>query len=120
MKSSASAGENSGSQSRTTTGLQSGPDAFDESRFIMTFLTIFHVTKILCCLRLVLEGKKGKEIPALSRLELLEKFLVNIFTLSDAEGNTYRPLNRGSIANLPLFRTILAIHKKPKNQVSGK
>ena len=24
----------------TTTGIQSGPDAFDKSRFVMTFLTI--------------------------------------------------------------------------------
>ena len=74
----------------------------------------------ICRLRLVLEGKKSKEIPALSRLELLEKFLMNIFALSDAECNTYGSLNRGSIANLPLFRTILAIHKSRKIQVSGK
>ena len=32
--------ESPGSQFlRTTTGIQSGPDAFDESRFVMTFLT---------------------------------------------------------------------------------
>ena len=42
--------------------LESGPDAFDESRFVMTFLTILGVTKILCSFRLVLEGKIGKEI----------------------------------------------------------
>ena len=55
----------------------SEPDAFDKSRFIMTFLTILGVTEILCCLRLVLEGKTGKEIPELSRLEFLEKFSAN-------------------------------------------
>ena len=44
LKSLASMYESSGSQFqflRTNTGIQSGPDAFDESRFVMTFLTIF-------------------------------------------------------------------------------
>ena len=40
---------------RTTTGIQSEPDAIDESRFIITFLTILVVTEI-CSSRLVLEG----------------------------------------------------------------
>ena len=31
---------------------------------------------------------------------------------ADAEGNTSGPLNRGGIADLPLVRTILAIHQK--------
>ena len=80
--------ESSGSQFfRTTTGIQSGPDAFDESRFVMTFLTILGVMEI-CSFRLVLEGKTGKEIPESSRFEFLEKFLVNNFALSDAEDNT--------------------------------
>ena len=74
LKSSASTYESSGSQFfRTTTGIQSGPDAFDESRFIMTFLTILGVIEILCSFRLVLEGKTSKEIPESSRLEFLEK-----------------------------------------------
>ena len=72
---------------RTTTGILSGPDAFDESRFAMTLLTILGVTEILCSFRLVLEGKTGKEIPESSRLEFLEKFLANNFALSDAEHN---------------------------------
>ena len=67
--------QSSGSQFfRTTTGIQSGPDTFDESRFVMTFLTILGVGEILYSFRLVLEGKTGKEIPESSRLELLEKF----------------------------------------------
>ena len=45
---------------RTTTGIQSGPDAFDESRFVITFLTILGIKEILCSFRLVLEGKTGK------------------------------------------------------------
>ena len=95
FKSSASMYESSGSQFfRTTTGIQSGPDAFDGSRFIMIFSTILGVTEILCSYRLVLEGKMGKEIPESSRLEFLEKFLANNFALSDAEDNTYGPLNR--------------------------
>ena len=47
---------------RTTTGIQSGSDAFDDSRFGMTFLIILGVTEIYSY-RLVLEGKTGKEIP---------------------------------------------------------
>ena len=71
--------ESSGSKFfRTTTGIQSGPDAFDESRFIMTFLTILGVTEILCSFRLFLKGKTGMEITESSRLEFLEKFLANI------------------------------------------
>ena len=72
--------ESSGSQFfRATTGIQSGPDAFDESRFGMTFFTILGVMEILCSSKLVLEGKTGKEIPESPRLELLEKFLANNF-----------------------------------------
>ena len=36
---------------------------------------------------LVLEGKTVKDIPKLSRLEFLDKFLANNFALSDAEDN---------------------------------
>ena len=32
-------------------------DAFDESRFVLTFLTILGVTKVLCSFKLVLEEK---------------------------------------------------------------
>ena len=78
----------------------------------MTFLTILGVTEILRSFKLVLEGEAGKEIPELSRLEFLEKFSANNFGLSDAEDNTSRPLNRGGIADLPLFRTLLAICQK--------
>ena len=107
--------ESSGSQFfKTTTGIQSGPDAFDESRFVMTLLTILRVMEILCSFRLVLEGKTGKEIPESSRLEFLEKILANNFALSDAEGNTSGPLNRGGIAGLPLLRTLLAICQKSR------
>ena len=113
LRSLASMYESSGSQFfRTTSGIQSGPDAFGESRFVMTFLNILGVIEILCSFRLVLEGKTGKEIPESSRLEFLEKFLANIFALSDAEDNTFGPLNRGDIADLPLLRTLLAICQK--------
>ena len=78
----------------------------------MTFLTILRDTEILCSLKLVLEGKTGKEIPESSRLEVLEKFSANNFALSDAEDNTSSPLRRGGIADLPLLRTLLAIHQK--------
>ena len=98
---------------RINTGIQAGPGAFDESRFIMTFLIILGVTEILCSFRLVLEGKSGKGIPEPSRLELLGKFLANNFALSDTEDNTFGPLNRVSIANLPSLRNY-SIRNSPK------
>ena len=105
--------ESSGSQIfRTTTGIQSGQDAFGKSRFVMTFLTILGVTEILCSFRLVLERKTCKEIPESSRLEFLKKFSANNFALSDAEDNTSGPLNRGSIEDIPSLRTLLAIQQK--------
>ena len=58
------------------------------------------------------ELKTSKESHESSRLEFLEKFLVNNFALSDVEDNTYGPLNRGGITDLPLFGTLLAIHQK--------
>ena len=73
---------------RTITAVQSGQDGFDESRFVMTFLTILGVMEIVSSFRLVLKGKTGKKIPESSRLEFLEKFLANNFALSDAEDNT--------------------------------
>ena len=107
--------ESSGSQFfRTTTRIQSGPNAFDESRLAMTFLTILGVIEILCSLRLVLEGKTGKEIPESSRLEFLEKFLANNFAVSHAKDNSSGPLNRGGIADLLLLRTLLAICQKSR------
>ena len=109
--------ESSGSQFfRTTTGIQSGPNVFDESRFVMTFLTILGVTEILCSFRLVLEGKTGKEIPELSRLEFLEKFLAKNFALSDAEDNTSGSPNRGGITDLTLLRTLLAVCQKSRER----
>ena len=78
----------------------------------MTFLTILRVTEILCSFKLVLEWKSGKEIPESSRLEFLKKFSANNFALSDAKHNTSGPLNRGSIADLSLLRTLLAIRQK--------
>ena len=73
LKSSASTLESSGSPLfRTTTGRQLGRGVFDDSRFVLTFLTILGVTEI-CSFRLVLEVKTGKETPESSRLELLEK-----------------------------------------------
>ena len=107
LKSSPSMYKISGSQFFTTT---TGPEAFDESRFIMIFLTILGVIEILCSFRLVLEGKTSKEIPESARLEFLEKFLANYFALSDVEDNICR-LNRGG-KDSSLLRTLLAICQK--------
>ena len=104
--------KSSGSQFfRSTNWIQSGPDVFDKSRFVMTFLTIL---EILCSFRLFLEAKAGKEIPESSRLESLEKSFTNYFALSDVEDNTSRPLCRGGITDLPLLRTLLAICQKSR------
>ena len=80
--------------------------------FIVNFLTIFRITEILCSFILDLEGKTGKEILESPRLEFLEKFSENNFASSDAEENTSRLLNGGSIADLTLLRTLLAICQK--------
>ena len=79
----------------------------------MTFLTILEVMEILCGFILVLEEKTGKEIPESSRLEFIEKFSANNFALSNAEDNTFGPLNRGGIADLPLLKTLVTICQKP-------
>ena len=80
LKSSASIYKSSGSQFlRTTTRTQSRPDAFDKSRFIMTFLTILGFTETLYSFRLVLEETTGKGISDSSGLEFFD------FALSDAE-----------------------------------
>ena len=84
----------------------------------MTFLTILGVTEILWSFRLVLEGKTGKEIPESSRLEFLEKFSANNFALFRHRRQHLWWVEQKSIADLPLLRTLLAIHRK--NQVSGK
>ena len=61
LKSSASMYQISGSKFfRTTTEIQSEPDAFDESSFVMTFLTIFGVMEILCSFRQFQKWKQLK------------------------------------------------------------
>ena len=69
--------------------------------------------EILCSFKLLLEGKQVKRSES-SRLEFKQKFSANNFALSDAEDNTSDPLNRGGIADLPLFRTPLAIRQKSR------
>ena len=100
LRSSASMYEGSDSQFfRSTTEVQSGPAAFDKSRFAVIFLTILGLTEILCSFRLVLEEKAGKEIPESSRLEFSEKFLVS----------TYQMQKTPPTGHLPLWKTLLAI-----------
>ena len=72
------------------------------------------VKEILYSFKFVLQGKIGKETPESSRLEFLETFSPDKVALSDAEDNTSGPLNRGCIADLPLLRTLSAIHQKPR------
>ena len=84
----------------------------------MTFFTILEVMETLCSFRLVLEGKTGKEILESSRLEFLEKFLVNNFAFIRCRrpAEDAGPLKRGGIADLPLLRTLLAIRQKSQEQ----
>ena len=93
----------------TTTGIQSRPDASNESSFTKTFSTILGVEEILCSFRLVLEDKtRDTEV---IKIGVFRKVL----SLSDAgdnfglsQDNTSGPLNREGIADLPLLRTLLA------------
>ena len=45
-------------------------------------------------------------------MEFLEKFSADNFPLLDEEDNISGSLNRGGIADLPLLRTLLAVHQK--------
>ena len=67
---------------------------------------------LVISLRLIVEGKKGKEIPRSSRLQFLENFLANNFALSDAEDSNL--FNKGGQVDLPLLRTLLAIYHKSR------
>ena len=99
------------SQFFRTSRIQSGPHAFDESRFVITFLNTLGIIEILCTFGL--EEKVGKGIPESSRLEVIKKFLANNFALTDVEDDTSGLLNRGGITDLPLLRTLLAIRQNP-------
>ena len=61
-----------------------------------------------------LERKTSKHIPESLRLEFLERFSANNFSLSDAGDNTSMLLNREGIADLPLLRTLSAIRQKSR------
>ena len=86
---------------QSTNGMQSGPDVFDKSRLIITFLTNLGVTEILCSFKLDFERKACKEIPESSRFESLENVLANNLAVSDAKANTSSALNREGVADLP-------------------
>ena len=72
---------------KTTTGIKSRSDVFDESTF-MTFLTKLGVTPTF---QIPSRRETGKEIPESSRVEFLEKVSANNFALSDAEDSTSEP-----------------------------
>ena len=62
--------------------------------------------------QIVSREQRSKEVHESSRSEFFKKFLANNFTLSDAEDNSSGTLNRGGITDLPLSKTLLAIHQK--------
>ena len=80
----------------------------------MTFLTNLEVTEILRIFRLVLEMKTGRVTWVIQVRAFRKAFIANNFALSDTEDNTSWPLNRGGMADLPLFRTLLAFHQKSR------
>ena len=87
--------ENSGSQFfRTSTGIQSEPDAFEHPWFVLIFLINLVVLRIFYIFTLVLEGKAGKT-PVSSRLDLIEKFV-----RCRKKKETSAPLNKEGIADL--------------------
>ena len=53
-------------------------------------------------------GKENRYIRVI-KIRVLRSLLANNFVLSDAEDNTSGSLNRGSISDLTLLRTVLAI-----------
>ena len=70
-------------------------------------------TGTLCIFKLLLAGKVDKETPESSRLTFLEKILTkNITSISDTEGNTLGPLNRGERTDLHLVGTLLGTRQK--------
>ena len=97
--------------------MQSGPGVFDESRFVMTFLSILGLTKILCSFRLVPEGKTGKDI----WLEFLERVLRKDFSkqfcfIRCRSWHLWAIEQRKYIAELPLLRTLSTICQKSCKQ----
>ena len=126
FKGSASMYENSGSQFfRTTTTIQLGPDAFDKLGLVtvMTFLTnllqklenylqklqkYYAVTAMLCSFRLVPERNLiHQDQSSQKRFQqgcssIIFLVLANNFALSGVKDNTFGPLSRGGIADLPL------------------
>ena len=88
LKISASIYESSGLNFfKTTAGIQSGLDGFNESSLVMTFWTNLGFTGIIHSFRLTLEGKAGKEISEPSRLKFLEQFWASNSALPNAEDN---------------------------------
>ena len=83
---------------RTTAGMKSGQDAFDESRYIKMFLNILGITEVLHSFRLVL-----KETPESSRLGFLENLLENNCFIR-CRRQQLGLLNRGGIGYLSLLR----------------
>ena len=84
--------ESSGSQFfRTTTGMQSGPDNLDESRFVMTFLAILgNIMQFQISSRRENRQRDTRVI----KIRVSRKVLSKIFALSDAENNASSLPNR--------------------------
>ena len=59
-----------------------------------------------------MERKAGKEIPESLRLQFRGNISANDFALPDAQNNTSGPLNRASIADFLVLKTLLVIRQK--------
>lgn len=86
--------QSSGKSFGTTTGIQSGTDAFGESRSALT-LANSGVKRISYSFWLVPQKEAGKQIPESSTLEFSEEISENIFALLDAEDHNPEQINGG-------------------------
>ena len=121
LKTSASIYESSGFQFfRTTTGIQSGSNAFGKSKLVAIFLANTRLTTILCSFRLFLEGKSGKQVPELSRWSSLKWFQKKDLPYQMINTEPQVTLKRGGMADLPLLRTLQLFTELHVSQVSGK
>ena len=67
---------------------KSGLEILQESRAVITFLTILGVVEKSSTFRLVLKGKECRQLPQSSRLESPERISVNNSALRDTEDMT--------------------------------
>ena len=94
---------------RTTTGISSGPVAFEIESLPIYLCTSFTVSLIFEMRQFVREGNSGMGDPWSSRFPFSANKAPNRVALSFEEKGTFGPLCNVWIVDLPLFRTLLVI-----------